>query len=289
MTSELSQNNLTMSNNRSDTTEGEAGLAAQCIAALLTRHGIPKYRFAVTVSEILGLSYSAGNRRLTMNASCSLEELKRIAEHFNETLEELITLHNADALIDASIVINSHIVPCRIRLGSVVGQVPPGTLIASEIDGAWRVMPADAKAVIPAHTVSRLMIEPTISRRRVAVLEDHVDTAETIVHYMEMAGLDAVAFNDPQALQDHADFDAYVLDWIIERDARRQTALELVENIRARNALCPIIILTGQIRTGNADEENIAAALARHNLKFFTKPASMPILLAALNSSFKTA
>ncbi|MGO7172171.1 helix-turn-helix domain-containing protein [Rhizobium leguminosarum] len=289
MASETSPENLSVSENSSETSDEEVGLASQCISALLTRHGIPKYRFAVTLSEILELSYSAANRRLTMNASCSLEELKRIAGHFNETLEELITLHKADALIDASIVIDNHIVPCRIRLGDVVGQVPPGTLVASEIDGAWRVMPVDAKAVISAHTVSRLMIEPTISRRRVAVLEDHADTAETIVHYMEMAGLDAVAFNDPQALQDHADFDAYVLDWIIERDARRRTALELVENIRARNALCPIIILTGQIRTGKADEENIAAALARHNLKFFTKPASLPILLAALNSSFKTA
>ena len=289
MASELSDNSHDVSELRSDHPEGEAALAAQCIAALLTRHGIPKYRFAITVSEILGLSYSAGNRRLTTNASWSLEELKHVAEHFGETLQELVTLDKSDALLDASIVINNHIVPCRIRLGNVVGQVPPGTLIAAEIDGAWRVMPADARSIIPAHAVTRLLIEPTATRRRVAILDDHADTAQTIVHYMEMAGLDAVAFNDPQALFDQTDFDAYVLDWIIERDARRQTALELVENIRARNALCPIIILTGQIRTGNADEENIAAALAQHNLKFFTKPASMPILLAALNSSFKTA
>jgi len=289
MTSELSENNRGTSENRSDSPDGEAALAAQCISALLTRHGIPKYRFAVTVSEILGLSYSAGNRRLTTSASWSLEELRRIAEHFGETLQELVTLDSADALLDASIVINNHIVPCRIRLGNAVGQVPPGTLIAAEIDGSWRVMPADARSIIPAHVVARLLIEPTASRRRVAILDDHADTAQTIVHYMETSGLDAVAFNDPQALYDQTDFDAYVLDWIIERDARRQTALELVENIRARNALCPIIILTGQIRTGNADEENIAAALAQHNLKFFTKPASMPILLAALNSSFKTA
>jgi CheY-like chemotaxis protein len=289
MTSKISEDSQDTIESRSDASEGEAGLAAQCIAALLTRHGIPKYRFAVTVSDILGLSYSAGNRRLTTNASWSLEELKRVAEHFNETLEELVTLNTADPMLDASIVFNNHIVPCQIRLGNVVGQVPPGTLIAAEIDGGWRVMPAEARSIIPAQTVTRLLIEPTVSRRRVAILDDHADTAETIVHYMETAGLDAVAFNDPQALYDQADFDAYVLDWIIERDARRQTALELVQNIRARNALCPIIILTGQIRTGNAEEENIAAALAQHNLKFFTKPASMPILVAALNASFKTA
>lgn len=289
MASEISENNHDISELRADHPGGEPALAARCIAALLTRHGIPKYRFAVTVSEILGLSYSAGNRRLTTNASWSLEELKRVAEHFGETLQELVTSENADALVDASIVINNHIVPCRIRLGNIVGQVSPGTLIAAEIDGSWRVMPADARSIIPAHIVTRLLIEPTASRRRVAILDDHIDTAKTIVQYMETAGFEAVAFSDPQALYDQTDFDAYVLDWIIERDARRQTALELVENIRARNALCPIIILTGQIRTGNVDEENIAAALAQHNLKFFTKPASMPILIAALNASFKTA
>ncbi|MBO9102001.1 MULTISPECIES: helix-turn-helix domain-containing protein [Rhizobium] len=287
--SENVSNDIDVTEKRSDGLDGEPGLAARCIAALLVRHGIPKYRHAVTVSEILGLSYSAANRRLTMNASCSLEELTQIAAHFGETLEELISLDTTDALIDASIVINSHIVPCRIRLGNAVGQVPPGTLIATEIDGAWRVMPSDAKSTIPAHAVTRLLIEPTNSRRRVAVLDDHVDTAETIVRYMETSGLDAVAFNDPQDLCDQSGFDAYVLDWIIERDARRQTVLELVEKIRTRNARCPIIILTGQIRTGNADEANIAAALARHDLKFFTKPASMPILVAALNASFKSA
>ncbi|MEF0943871.1 helix-turn-helix domain-containing protein [Rhizobium sp. BR 362] len=289
MPSEISEKNYNLIEHRSDRAEIEAGLAAQCIAALLTRHGIPKYRFAVTVSEILGLSYSAGNRRLTTNASWSLEELRSVAEYFGETLEELVTLENSDTLIEATIVINNHIVPCRIRLGNLVGQVSPGTLIAAEIDGSWRVVPADTRSMIPANAVTRLVIEPTLSRRRVAILDDHADTAQTIVQYMETAGLEAVAFNDPQVLYDQTNFDAYVLDWIIERDARRYTALKLVENIRARNALCPIIILTGQIRTGNADEENIAAALAQHNLKFFTKPASMPILIAALNASFKTA
>ncbi len=289
MMSKIGKKGQFVTENRADSLSEETALAAQCIAALLSRHGIPKYRFAVTVSEILGLSYSAGNRRLTTAASWTLEELKSIAEHFGETLQELVTLENADALVEASVVINNHIVPCRIRLGGLVGQVPAGTLIAAEIDGSWRVMPADARSIIPAHAVTRLLIEPTASRRRVAILDDHTDTAQTIVQFMEAAGLDAVAFNDPQALYDQTDFDAYVLDWIIEKNARRHTALELVENIRARNALCPIIILTGQIRTGNADEENIAAALAQHNLKFFTKPASMPILIAALNASFKTA
>ena len=101
MTSEVSENNQILVENRSDTFAGDAGLAAQCIGALLTRHGIPKYRFAVTVSEILGLSYSAGNRRLTTNASWSLEELKSVAEHFGETLEELVTLDKSDALLEA--------------------------------------------------------------------------------------------------------------------------------------------------------------------------------------------
>jgi CheY-like chemotaxis protein len=289
MSSEISNDHQDEQESRPDSHDTGAGLAAQCVAALLARNGIPKYRYAVTVSDVLGLSYSAGNRRMTMNSSWSLEELTLIAEHFDETLEGLVAHGKSDKLIDASIVINSHIVPCQVLLGDAVGQVASGTLIATEIDGAWRVLPADARSLIPAYAVNRLVIEPTTSKRRVAVLDDHADTAQTIVHYMVMAGFEAVAFNDPQAFHDQTEFDAYVLDWIIERDARRQTALQLVENIRARNSRCPIIILTGQIGTGNASEENIAAAMAQHNLKFFTKPASMPILIAALNASFKTA
>jgi len=71
---------MTINPSEATSDEGEPALAAQCIAALLARHGIPKYRFAVTVSEILGLSYSAGNRRLTTAALWSLEELKRRGE-----------------------------------------------------------------------------------------------------------------------------------------------------------------------------------------------------------------
>ncbi|MDQ0455485.1 helix-turn-helix domain-containing protein [Rhizobium paknamense] len=286
MKSESSDISAEMSVMRAD--DDEVGLASRCVALLLARHGIPKYRYAVTVSEILGLSYSAGNRRMTMASSWSLEELKRIAEHFNETLEELIASYRADAFTEASIVINGHIIPCRIQLGHLSANVLPGTLIAKKIDEKWQVMTADAKPGAPVHLVSRVWIENTSRKRRIAILEDHADTAETILQYVETAGFEAEIFNDVHALADNISFDAYILDWVIKAENRPQTAFELVSKIRATDVYCPIVILTGEINTGNADADSIAVALTRYDLKFFTKPVSMPILIAALNSSFKT-
>ncbi|NTF65776.1 helix-turn-helix domain-containing protein [Rhizobium rhizogenes] len=273
---------------RNHPADDEGTLAAQCIAALLLRHGIPKYRHAVTVSEVLGLSYSAGNRRLTMNASWSLEELKRVAEHFNETLPELVSLAKADSMVDATTVMNNHIIPCKIRLGNPVAQVAVGTLIATEVEGAWRVMPADGKPMIHTLSVTRMVVEPVTPSRRVAVLDDHDDTAQSIARHIQIAGFEAVTYSRLTNLEDK-DYDAYVLDWIIEADSRRQTAFELIRNIRARNAFCPIFVLTGQIANGGADEQHIASAMTTYNLKYFQKPLSIPILISALNSSFKAA
>ncbi|MCY1740993.1 helix-turn-helix domain-containing protein [Ensifer sp. SL37] len=270
--------------------ENGATLAAQCVTALLNRHGVPKYRHSVTVAEILGLSYSAGNRRMTMNASWSLEELKQIAEHFNETLQELVAVAKTDSMVEASVVINNRIIPCRLKLGEAITQVPAGTLIAAQIEGgAWRVTTADNKLVFGAHAVTRLLVETTNPRRRVAILDDHADTAEMLKQHLEAAGFEAFVFGRPSQLEDGTDYDAYVLDWIIEEDAQQHTAFALIQHIRARNPYCPILVLTGQIATGAADEQSIAAAMTAYNLKYFQKPLSMPILISALHSSFRPA
>jgi hypothetical protein len=62
-----------------------------------------------------------------------------------------------------------------------------------------------------------------------------------------------------------------------------------VANIRSRDAHCPIVVLTGQMRSGVAAETEIATAMARYRLKFFEKPAPLPMISAALAASFAPA
>jgi len=123
----------------------------------------------------------------------------------------------------------------------------------------------------------------------VAVLDDHLDSAQSIAAYLKTAGFDSHAFAslDRIASALAADpFDGYVLDWIIVKGAVQDTVRDLVATIRSRDAQCPIIVLTGQMRSGVADEMDIAAAMAKYCVKFFEKPASLPIISTALADSF---
>lgn len=80
-------------------------------------------------------------------------------------------------------------------------------------------------------------------------------------------------------------FDGYVLEWILVEDGVRSTVRDLVAFIRSHDASCPIVVLTGEVRTGIADEADIAAAMAEYRLKFFEKPALLSIISAALAGS----
>jgi CheY-like chemotaxis protein len=236
------------------------------------------------VTEVLGLSYSQGNRRLTTSATWALEELQLLAEHFGETLDQLIAGAGSDDLLDAVLLVGSSRVPCRVLRGQTVRKprLTPG-------DAGWMVLPASPDLATPAFDVLRLVAEPASAmNRRIAVLDDHDESAELIVSYLKTAGFDPVAFTRLEhiaAALASSDFDGYVLDWIIVND----TVRSLVADIRTRDAHGPIVVLTGQMRSGIADESDIATAMTQYRLRFFEKPASLPIIAAALLSSFGAA
>ncbi|MGN8119157.1 helix-turn-helix domain-containing protein [Labrys sp. 22185] len=265
----------------------EPSLAAQCIRALLERHAIPKHKHSAVVTELLGLSYSAGKRRLTTNAPWSLEELRTLAEHFGESLSDLVTL-GEDNAISATMIVDSQSFPCRIVKGRNLLPARPGQLVAVQVDSAWQVVVSTPDLSLPAFDVARLMYRSTKNAPRVAILDDHADTTATILDYLRSIGMDVEGFESLEGIAEAGEFDGYVLDWVIEKSNRRETVHELIRSIRARDPSCPIIVLTGQMRGGGADEQDIASALARYNLKFFEKPASMPIIAAALASAFRT-
>src|SRR5690242_15615564 len=95
-------------------TSHDDNLAARCVHALFERHGVPRHKRSTVVTDVLGISYSQSNRRLTTNASWSLEELKALAEHYGETLADLVSLEEHDGVVDATLVIGSFNVACRL-------------------------------------------------------------------------------------------------------------------------------------------------------------------------------
>jgi CheY-like chemotaxis protein len=264
----------------------EITLAAKCVRALLDRHGVPRRKHSAVVSEVLNLSYSQGNRRLTTDATWALEELRVLAEQYGETLTDLVSLGQVDNTLDAIVKIGTTTVSCRIVRGPAVHGPRKGALVAAMIDSVWQVLPAEHDLATQAYDIQRLVIEPPSAiGRRIAVLDDHADSAQAIVDYLEAGGFDAVKFTSLDRITAAAAtdrFDGYVLDWILNKEGAKVTAQDLVASIRSRDAHCPIIVLTGEVRTGIADEADIAAAMTKYRLKFFEKPARLSIISAAL-------
>ena len=56
--------------------------------------------------------------------------------------------------------------------------------------------------------------------------------------------------------------------------------------VRAKDANCPIVVLTAQVMTGVVDEADIADAVKRFGLVFHEKPVRTSILTATLGRAF---
>ncbi|VTU39403.1 helix-turn-helix domain-containing protein [Variovorax sp. PBL-E5] len=268
-------------------------LAAQCVRALLDRHGVPRRKHSTVVTEVLKLSYSQGHRRLTTDATWTLEELRTLAEHHGESLAGMVSLGQLGEMQRGTLRIGTTNIACRFARGAPVHKPRPGALVAAWVESDWHVVPAEDNLTRQAYDIVRLVIEPaSAASRRIAVLDDHTDSAETIAGYLKSAGYDAAPFTDLASItaaSEDGHFDGYVLDWIIETNGRKDTVRQLVASIRSRDAHCPIVVLTGEVETGMADESDIATAMARYRLKFFEKPARLSIISAALAGSFSAA
>ena len=134
--------------------------------------------------------------------------------------------------------------------------------------------------------VERVMIQiGKAKRHRVAVLDDDQDVANSIADYMTAIGLDAQALYALDRLMAEVEsrpFDGYVIDWLIDQ----QNARALIAAIRAHDPACPIVLLTGQLEKGNADEGELASISSFYRLTYFEKPIRTSSLLSALQLGF---
>jgi len=61
-----------------------------------------------------------------------------------------------------------------------------------------------------------------------------------------------------------------------------KSTIKLIGSLRARDATCPIVVLTAQVLSGVVDEADIADAVKRYGLVFNEKPVRTSILAATL-------
>ncbi|MBK7457950.1 MAG: response regulator [Betaproteobacteria bacterium] len=138
-----------------------------------------------------------------------------------------------------------------------------------------------------AHEIKRLIFEAA-PPRRVAIVDDDDDLAASIVQFLREKGLDAISYRTGEhllAALETSRFDGFILDWMLGEGNIR----DLLPAVRTRSPGAPIIILTGQIKAGGAQEDELESTLAAYRAQLYEKPTRMLSLFTALDLGFEPA
>lgn len=251
-----------------------------------------KYRQSAWIADVLGLSYSQAHRRMNGQSPWSLEDLSRVAERVGESLADVVALGDRggdDASVRGVLLVGSSRLECRLWLGPVLQATSPETVVAVQTGSGWTALAAREATDQVTYAVDRLEARPSSAARKViAVLDDDQDLTDSICAHFSQSGYDARPFYRAEKLVSDAaaqKFDGYVVDWIVGgTDVQK-----LVASLRAQDASCPIIVLTGQVETGVVAETDIAEAVQRYDLMFNEKPVRTSILAAMLGRAFAPA
>ncbi|MEP7138727.1 MAG: helix-turn-helix domain-containing protein [Caldimonas sp.] len=264
----------------------QPSFAVRCIRALMERHGLPKYRQSAWLADATGLSYSQAHRRMSGTSTWSLEDIAKVAELFGESLADVVSLASPRTSVPGTMRLGTTTLPVQLWLGDALDKPSPEAVVAVQTSSGWSALVAGEATEGVAYRIERLEARPPLAPRRVvAVLDDDRDLTNSICAHFESSGYDARPFftiaellASPQTRR----YDAYVVDWIVGETS----ALKLIATLRARDATCPIVVLTAQVMSGVVDEADIADAVKRYDLVFHEKPVRTSILVATLGRAF---
>ena len=261
----------------------------RAIQALLDRRGIPERKRLGALEAAVGIAYQQVRRRMMGETPWSVDEIKRLAAHFGEPVFRLL-----GALVDdtpgepAVLQVGGARLACSVWPGPEAAQgIGPYVAIPGEEPNGWTVVPASEAAGRRVFEVRRLIVEPE-PPRRVAVVDDDDDLGRAIVQFLRQKGLDALSYTSAEHLRaalETTNFDGYILDWVLGEEK----ATTLLPLIRAKNPAGPVIILTGQIDAGGAEESDLASALTTFRAQLYEKPSRTLSLFNALELGFEAA
>lgn len=260
--------------------------ALAVINALLDKHGVQDRQRNASLIEATGLSYAAVRRRMMGEVPWGVDEIIAIGRRFGEAPFSLL-----GGLIDEPgqpgvLMLGGQALACTFWKGDRSPAVPAGSLVAvhEQPQDRWAVLPVQEAARREFYEVRRLLVE-TDRRRRVAVLDDDIDLATSIAEFLRLKGHDALPFRSAQDLQKALDrqfIDGFIIDWLLGQKNVRN----LLPTIREHNPAGPVILLTGQIESGRAREDELAPLMATFALQLYEKPTRPLMLSNALELGF---
>ncbi|WP_156901298.1 helix-turn-helix domain-containing protein [Azohydromonas australica] len=138
-------------------------MGARCIKQLLDRHGVPKHRHSSLLGEILSVGYGQAHRKVTGEAAWPLEDIAKVAQHFAESVADVVELGEGDGLQEAVLVCGALRVPCRVWLGKIVDPAYPPQLVAVGAPGNWLVVSSLESRAYPMLAVQRLVVQAPLA------------------------------------------------------------------------------------------------------------------------------
>jgi len=242
---------------------------------------VPSRSRITRIRELMGWSYHPAYRRMRGEIPWAVEELENLAAQCGMSLWALLALETEEGSQPASFALGPLRIPCRVKIEGPTTGARPTTVVAVKDDGKWLVLSAEEAGDKPSFAISSVVLIPDTDgpRARVAVLDDSLDVTEPLCATLRTKGFDAqpyASFEQLSAALKAQPFDAYIIDWLVGS----ATAASLIAEIRASDPRCPIAVLTGKVREGQVDQDEVAAIVAEHEASFFEKPAPIPIIVA---------
>ncbi len=288
-----------------ETRDPSSVIAAECLSALMERHGVSTRQQAATLAQITAISISQARRKLR-GAVWLFGEVLAVTQHFGESLNQVFATEvalsrppSSPALISpepmatqaAQFLVDGQALPCQVRLGAqITAAAPSGVVLAAAHDaqGWWVASPAGLRhrgLHEPHYLVAQVSMTQDSQARptRIAVVDDDLASAEALGDWFNETGYRADAFTSAAQLLGTplADYDAFVVDLIL---GVGQTSHALVERIRAERPQAPIVLLTGQLRGGVATEADLTTLMRTQGVAFFEKPVRPAVLTATIQS-----
>lgn len=267
------------------------------VKALMAKKGLAPRERAGKVSTILGISFSAAHRKLNGDSRLSVEDLQKIARHFEIPMSDLVHEDaEAPAGVPAHFLVGGKTLPCTLWLGDALpqtGRMPEFVAIRS--NGEWRVVEAPRAQDEKRFAVTRVEMAfeapptPTFS---IAVVDDDALFCESLAEYFETQDLSATAFSDPEVFIDalqRETFDGFVVDW----NLGAYTGQDLMRAIRdSSSQAAPLILLTGMLHDPLQSNEKSSAQVAsaineKQNAIYMGKPVDNELISSTLRNMIK--
>ena len=283
------------------TADALSSWVAEQLVGLMVEHGVPVRQQANLLSELCGLSLSQARRKLR-GAMWSFGEVLAVTRRFGASLDQVFsdspgdgvahTVNAADVssvtLQDATFVMGSLAVPCRVRLGAlIVGDPAEDELLTAQNDTGWYVGTREQlhrhRIKDPWYVADLVVLTPVPNkpRVRIAILDDDIGTTETLGDWFNATGYAAQAFTTgEQLLASQIDnHDAFIVDFML---AGGDSSQEIIRKIRQALPEAPIVLLTGKLRSGQVSEADVATMLRTSNVTLFEKPVRPSVLAATI-------